>query len=227
MIISETPDIQFPSTPKNEQEINEYMDKFKKIYKKYRDAASICTSLQFLTPVFGEAFINLIIFILAKPEIRKEKRWIENTMRQQIDIRLKTLHLNCLGFAKAIDGSKKEYKDFHTLMNRRNDILHGNIDPKKLSFEEIYFDQGNIPLFRKEISSNELILAYSLKKIEPKEVLKNVKVVKNFIKYILNNLNTKIKKDIEIVLKSPELGWRADKFRVGVILPNFTSEIMS
>jgi len=215
-----------PGRPKTKKEIQEYGYKFKRISDLYKEAATIGISLQFLTPVFGEAFVNLLIFTLAKPEIRKEKRLFDNTMRQQIDVRIKTIHLNCVGFKKAINTSKKEFKNFHTLMNRRNEILHGNIDPKRLSFEEMYFDQGNIPLFSKETSSNELTLTYSLKQIEPEYVKNNVQIIKDFIEYFLDHLHTQVRQYIELILAQPELGWRSDKFRVGVILPKFTSEII-
>lgn len=218
--------IPLPGRPRTEKEIKEYGDKFKHILGLYRETAAIGISLQFLTPVLGEAFINLLIFILAKPEIRAEKRLFDNIMRQQIDIRIKTIHLNCIGFKRPINTSKREFKNFHTLMNQRNEILHGNIDPKRLSFEEMYFDQGNIPLFNREISSNELVLTYSLKQIEPKHVKDNVQIIKDFIGFVLDHLHPLIRRNIEVILEHPELGWRADKFRVGVILPKITSEII-
>ncbi len=218
--------IPLPRNPRTEKEIKEYVDKFRNIQKLYEEAVAIGMSLQFLTPVFGEAFINLLMFILAKPEIRTEKRLLDNIMRQQIDVRIKTIHLNCIGFKKPIDASKEEFKNFHTLMNQRNIILHGSIEPKRLKIEEVYFDQGNIPLFTKEISSDELVFTYSLKHIEPKIIINNVKIVKTFVKFVLNHLYPSIRRNVEIILEHPELGWCADKFRVGVILPKTTSEII-
>ena len=61
-------------------------------------------------------------------------------------MRIKSLPLCCEGFEHPITGSEELFKAFLRLMNRRNDLLHGNVDPKASTGEDIDFDQGTIPL---------------------------------------------------------------------------------
>jgi len=48
-----------------------------------------------LAPVWAESFVNLVILTLGKPELKTDPRVYEAALRQQIDIRVTSLHLNC------------------------------------------------------------------------------------------------------------------------------------
>ena len=55
-----------------------------------------------------------------------------------------------------MDATSERFKNFHTLMNGRNDFLHGNVDPTKLKFDSVFFDYGTIPSTGGTITSGEL-----------------------------------------------------------------------
>ncbi len=132
----------------------ESIDKYKKELlrwtKNIGKAASLGTTIRMLCPVMAESFINLILLVFRKEEYKNDERLYEGLIREQIDIRVKTLHLHCSCFPNQIDCSSPVFKKFHALMNKRNDFLHGNIDPYKLIVEEVWFDQKTIPLFEKD-----------------------------------------------------------------------------
>ncbi len=50
-----------------------------------------------MTPVLAEAFINLVIFIMRKDELKRNQRQYDEYIRQQIDTRVFDLHLKCNG----------------------------------------------------------------------------------------------------------------------------------
>src|SRR5690606_42145123 len=87
-----------------------------------------------------------LLFVLGKPEIKNNSRLFQDTVRRPIDIRVQTLHLNCNHFSRPVDYTSEPCKAFHSLMNERNDILHGNVDPNKLAFGEVFFN-GKVPVF--------------------------------------------------------------------------------
>jgi hypothetical protein len=99
-----------------------------------------------LIPVLVETFVNFLIFILCKPEIKRDERLHESVKRAQIDIRIKSLHLHCVGFSKAVDYSTEACKNIHSIFNDRNDLLHGNINPQQEQHEIVYFNR-TVPLF--------------------------------------------------------------------------------
>src|SRR5207253_1393849 len=50
----------------------------KEYYDKAGRAAALGTALRMVIPVFAESFVNLAIFLLAKPEIRSNERLFES-----------------------------------------------------------------------------------------------------------------------------------------------------
>jgi hypothetical protein len=144
-------------------------------------------------------------------------------IRKDVDVRLKLLHINCVGFAKAIDTNDQLYKDFHSLMNERNDLLHGNIDPEKLSYETVYFDK-TIPLFTEPQGLARNSLGVSLKGVEPEVTLKRVELVRSFIAFIISHLEKPYREQISLILDKRELGWRSDTKRIGILFADVIAE---
>ena len=116
-----------------------------------------------------------MIFILARHELKNDARLYQDYIRKDIDVRVKLLHINCVEFERPINSEDAAYKDFHSLMNDRNDLLHGNIDPRKLSYETVYFDK-TIPLFTELQGLAKNSLGVSLVGAEPLESLKRIKI---------------------------------------------------
>ena len=60
------------------------------------DAQLVGVAIRTTVPIWIESFVNLLLFALAKPRIKNDKRLFESQIRQQIDVRVKML-LNTLG----------------------------------------------------------------------------------------------------------------------------------
>jgi hypothetical protein len=194
--------------------IKEFISRMQAVHSKYTRMLELSTSLRLICPVWAEAFINFLIFGLTRNEIKDDARLYQDFVRKEIDVRIKLLHINCVGFAKAIDTSDQRYKDFHSLMNDRNDLLHGNINPEKLSYETVYFDKM-IPLFTEPQGLARNSLGVSLKGVEPATTLQHVQLVESFMEFILSHLDTPYKEEISLVLSKRELGWRSDTNKMG------------
>jgi len=102
--------------------------------------------LSILTPILAEAFINLLILTLCKPELRTDQKELENFFRSRIHVRLLELASKCEGFRCPIDRNSAAYKRFLKVMNKRNDTIHGNHSPEREKIEKVYFE-GTRPLF--------------------------------------------------------------------------------
>jgi hypothetical protein len=189
----------------------------------YNRAVVLGTSITMILPILGEAFINLLIFLLAKNEIKTDNRLMESLFREQIDLRVKKLHLNCNGFDKPINGDDQRFKDFHSLMNGRNDFLHGNIDPFKFSYEEVYFDD-KIPLYNSDMNFFAKAATNQLKFIEPTEIKERISIVKNFITFILESLTSAYKNEVLMLMNTINPGYNPVKNKVGILFSNFIME---
>ncbi|MBI5216264.1 MAG: hypothetical protein HY960_10975 [Ignavibacteriae bacterium] len=212
-------EIQLPRTPTTavtKKEAEEWQAEAKRCQVVFREGALLGTSIRMIAPVLGESFVNLLIFSLAKPEIKNDERLYKDLINKQIDIRIKSLHLYCQGFAKPIDASSDSFKDFHTLMNRRNDILHGNIDPLRLKYDEAYF-YGTIPLFTTQKDFATRGIKEYLSGVEPEIALADIRTVTRFVEFVLNHLSPDYISSVEMIMNDPKPGWREDTKRIGIL----------
>lgn len=210
--------VELPGLPTTPAELKGLQEQWKTCQAVYTEALGLGTSIKMIVPVLAESFVNLLIFLLAKPEIRTDDRLYNDTIRREIDLRVKALHLNCVGFRVPIDSAAEPFKKFHTVMNGRNDFLHGNIDPRRLRYDTVHFD-GTIPLPDRYQNMSELALVNSLIHVEPAKALADVKVVDEFIEFVLRHLDDRVRKTVEMFMRTPNPGWREDTRRAGVLFP--------
>jgi len=209
-------------TPPERTNPEKHPEKFKEELEQYtkniQEAAFLCTNLRMVAPVYAESFVNLLIFLLAKQEIKDDERLYQDLVRKQIDVRVKSLPLYCQGFIDSPSDNDKPLKEFLRLMNRRNDVLHGNVDPMSLKFDEVWFDEYT-PLFKDEKPFAERATYHLLKHIEPSEVIADIDVVESFIEYLLARLSPSVREQVERLSEDSYPGWREDTKRVGALFP--------
>lgn len=208
------------SYPSSSEDLDRLKDKIGIAGKIYTEATALGLNIRMLAPVYAESFINLLIFLLADADIKNDKRMYDSVVRQQIDIRIKGLHRHCRGFFQPVDYNNVEAcKEFHTLMNNRNDLLHGNIDPKKLVFETVYFD-GRIPLFNDYRNFSFYSYEASIRNVTPDLATGDYQIVQDLIAYILVCLEDKIREEVMRFMETKDPGWNEADKRPGVLFPD-------
>jgi len=108
-------------------------------------------------------------------------------------------------------------------MNGRNDFLHGNIDPLKFSYEEVYFDD-KIPLYNSDMNFFTKAATNQLKFIEPTEIKKRISIIKNFITFILESLTSGYKNEVLMLMNTINPGYNPVTKKVGILFSNFIME---
>ena len=211
------------ATAEESDDLGDFGRKFEECARIYSDAQVYSASLRTLTPVWAESFVNLLIFVLARPELKQDNRLYEDYRRKEIDIRVKLLHMNCQGFTKQIDSNANEFKQFHRLMNERNDILHGNTDPKRLAFRDVYFDHM-IPLFPESLDFSTTVLRHSMVGIEADGTLQNVVTIRDFIEFVLGHMQPSIRMEVKQIMETRDPGWREETQRIGLLFSNISGE---
>ena len=211
--------VSVPVMPKNVSDFPRHAEEVKRAQDLYREAMALSTSIQLIAPVIAEAAINMLMLLLARPEVRADRRLYEDFARRNVDVRIKGLHLCCVGFAQTITGSEEPFRNVLRVMNRRNDALHGNVDPTASTGDEIFFDHGNIPLVARHHTLAETALAHALADANPTDSLRDVEIVGAFVDFLITRLESELQPLIRGALEQEQLGYRPDTGRVGVILP--------
>jgi hypothetical protein len=181
-----------------------------------------CLELSLLTPVLAEAFINMAILILCKKEIRENGRQFDAFIRSQIDTKIFDLSYKCQGFTRQIDPNAAAYKNFKRVMDRRNHVIHGNIDPEREQTEIVYFE-GKRALFRDPGNHLAKSLETLVRQYEPERVIKDYEEVNEFLCGIPTCLVPQLAKDFWRIMEDPYPGYDLHRHITGVLLPEFAA----
>ena len=110
--------------------MNNQEKEIEKVRKRAEDVHGKCLQLSLLTPVLAEAFINMVVLILCKREIRDNQRQFDALIRQNIDTKVFDLFYKCDKFVRPISADSPNFKNFKRIMDKRNHKIHGNISPR-------------------------------------------------------------------------------------------------
>jgi hypothetical protein len=212
-----------PQQPRTHQQLDIFKEEFAEAAKKYMRAAQIGLNIRMLAPVWAESFVNLLLFVLARPDVRRDRRLYNSVLRQNIDVRIRSLHLNCIGFASHVRYDEWDAcKKFHTMMNGRNDMLHGNVDPALITFHELYFE-NKTPLFI-EYKNFSFFANASLLNATPEQALEDYQTVQDLASHILLCLSDQPREDVLRLLLARDLGWDEGRQRVGILFPDYIAD---
>lgn len=190
-------DIKYPDFKKLNSRIKKEMEL---VGAKFSKANTLGINISLTLPIYAEAFINFIIFTLAKTKANEDREKYEKYIRSPINERVKNLHLMCNGFNCAVDYNNNDScKEFQSVMNIRNEMLHGNVNPNTNHFDTVYFE-GKVPLFAKFTSLAFDSYVASQTGIEFETLLKRYESIQNFISYILTCMEIPVAKQIIIML---------------------------
>lgn len=209
----------------NNYDRDEFTSKLKNYISAHIEAASLTSTIRMSAPVLAESFVNLLIFLTVKPEVKGDDRIYNDFIQKHIDIRLKSLPLYCDGFLSKPDDTTEQVKQFRRLMDRRNFVLHGNFDPNTLAVGDVWFDHLT-PLFKEERMFFERVTEHSLTHIEPEEALKDMTIVDDFISYLLGLLDEETKLKVLSFKDHATPGWLKSKSRIGRLFPDHFAEMM-
>ena len=205
----------YKSFPNKIEDMNK---KLEKMQKRMGDLYSSCIKLSLMTPIMAEAFINMAILILCKKSIKKNRRAFDGFIRSQIDVKIFDMFHKCEKFEKEIDPKSKVFKNFKSIMDKRNNRIHGNIDPVSETIETVYFD-GRCPLFQKS-GDNIGELYASLEKLhDPKTVLSDYENTHMFLLEIVKCISVDMRDFFWQIINDPYPGYDSKRLMAGKLFP--------
>lgn len=203
-----------PHKRNTEEGIQRYYAQVKEVGQRANLVFSASLSLDLITPVLAEAFINLVIFLTRKDELKQNQRQYDQYIRQPIDTRVFDLNLKCNHFTCGIDPNANEYKAFKQVMDRRNHNLHGNIDPAKDAIETVFFDKFT-PLYEK--GADPILELFEKKEsvFDIPGVISRYHDVHSFFHYVLGLIEKKSRGEIEMIMSDGTFGYDSSRERPG------------
>lgn len=179
---------------------------------------SAALELPILTPVLFECFIGLIVGLLTKPEVKANQRVFEAFKRSNLDIKLYDLHTRCRGFARPISPENATLRRFLQVVARRNDIIHGNVDPVRDAVDIVYFD-GKKPLY--PAGGDRIIMFWRglLQQYNPQQVMDDYLATHECIAEVLLHMEPVLQEQFQMVLSDTQPGWDDKRQKIGQLFP--------
>ena len=203
-------------TPTSMEELKTYQKRFTEASQKYVFSTGLAFGLRCMLPVLAETFINLLIFILVKNELKIDPAKYKDFVSDTINNRLRLLYTNCVGFVGAVDDSDPACRGFYQLMNDRNDLLHGNFNLDKLKIGDVYFN-GKVPVFYEYGDMWQDTIGVTIETVKLQHIEKSYDTVKAFISYLLSLLSPEKKELVEAVMMTRDLGYYEKYKRLGIL----------
>lgn len=189
------------------------------LMQRYNRGVGLAMALQIMAPILAESFVNFVIFILCRPDIKKNKRVFESVVKANIDVRVQSLHVNCIGFNNAVDWASPPCREYNSIVNKRNDLLHGNISTEKMKIGEVFF-KGRVPIFKEYKTLWQHSIGVSLEASGFFSIQREIEIVREFIAYVTSCLEETYKENLEFMSERRDLGFNKGDARIGVLLPD-------
>lgn len=188
------------------------------------EMSGCCLSARMMAPVMAEMFVNLLIYNLY-PDIRNDEQGMRDFSRKPILARISDLHKRCEGFAKEPDESSEPIRAFKELMNRRNDLLHGNIRPLN-RIEDQFLVYQDVATPKKIRSMYDRAIAPTVNAFPLSEAMADVAAAEGFMEYLLGCLTEENQELFLPMLESNDLHHGAKDKRLRAMFSNeFQSSI--
>lgn len=178
-----------------------------------------CLQLALLTPVMAEAFINMVILMHCRPEIRSDRRQYESFVRDNIDRKIFDLFYKCEGFARPVDMSGDVYRDFKRMVDKRNHAIHGNIDPTGERVDTVYFDR-KVPLYAVGGDHIGQFQASLAKQYRPQDAVADYEATHLMLLEIAGALKPEVQPGFWAVMNDAYPGFDARRSKCGHLFPD-------
>lgn len=209
--------------PDSPAEAERFAEIFSMHYPMAIELSGLCLSVRMMCPVMVEAFLNLLLLTFATDEARKSPG-LEDLYRQNLDVKIKELHLRCDHFVSAVDWSAEPCRDFDRLRNRRNDLLHGNVRPAKQKFETVYLWR-NAPLFTQVLGPYQRALGSKMAAYPLEEAERDLAVVEAFVAYVTSCMRPDVAGEMENILGSIDLAYDHGRDKLGILFANVHHDV--
>lgn len=197
----------------------EYQEQLRKFGERANRIYSASLQLRVLTPILGEAFINVLTALLAKPEIKDDSETWLAYRKAPFHQKIEALSRDCLGFAHPIDQTSRAYRDFMRIRSMRNDLLHANVIPERDSLEVVYFD-GKIPLYGQGGDPFEVFWKNYESWVDPQKAVDDYEAVHMFCLEVEGCLEQQVRMEFRAILDDQFPGYDQSRRRFGKLFPS-------
>lgn len=145
-----------------------------------------------------EGFVNLIYELYLRKALR-EKRVYDRMSREQIDLKLRLAPIYCECFKDdMLDSEADPFKQYHSLINLRNDFIHANLTKPMMS-SVIYEDDVKFVVGSE--STTAIGVPNNFSELGSDHVEKVKEITQNLIDYVIKEMKPKYRREFKSVME--------------------------
>jgi hypothetical protein len=145
-----------------------------------------------------EGFLNLIYELYLRKELR-EKRIYERLAREQVDLKLRLAPVYCDCFdAGVIDFEAVQFKEYHSLANLRNDLVHANVTKPMLN--PLVYEDG-FEFVIDVASESKIGIPNNFRDFDYSHACLAKSITQNVVKYVIKAMSPRFRREFEHILE--------------------------
>ena len=200
-------------------------EKGKKSHAKLMEGVTTApTELSVLMPVMFESFIGLVVVAFIKPEVKADQAAFDEFVRGSLNGKLVAMFEKCNGFERPLAQDNPAFGRYWTVVNKRNDVIHGNVDPVHDALEVVYF-HGKKPLFKTGGDRLRQHWVRLLDRYRPRDVLDDYVAMHAFILEILQHMTPAARDGMENIMSDSQPGWDTKRKIAGRLFPDHVATV--
>ena len=211
-------DIEEP-TPLEIHAAPEAIEDHLKQLKAYMEASDRQASLMLLlvteSAFMAEAYINLLISILARKELRDTPALMKNALKQKWRDKVDRLHVDCYHFPAAIDPKEPRLEAATTMFDIRNKAAHSTPHKVDMAVGKMWFFK-KFPVLKKGEPFSKFVIAFSNQHPSLEQAKSCKKAADEFVEYLTELIDEEVRDDIRFVTSRNPLGFNETKGIYGV-----------
>lgn len=206
---------QFPIDVKRSEEV---LEEFKNAFASYISAVDKQASLTLLavteSAFMAEAYLNMLLALLMRPEIRVSKSIQQETLFRKWRSKVERLPLDCLHVLSPDMGDSR-IRDAKNLFDLRNKVAHSYPDKEEMKVGEMWFEQS-FPVLEAGQPFRKFAIALHNQLPSVNEALFCIETAKKFVKFLTEIVDPKVRDSIEFLIESNPIGFNETKGIYGV-----------
>ena len=207
-----------PQFPNDENRSEEDLEQFKNEYADYITSVDKQASLTLLSVTesafMAEAYLNMLLAVLLRPEIRASKSIQQETLFRKWRSKVERLPLDCLHVLTP-DMGDSCLRDAKTMFDLRNKVAHSYPDKEGMKVGEMWFEQS-FPVLEAGQPFKKFVIALHNQLPSVSEAFFCIDAASRFVQFLAQLIDPKIRESIEFLIGSNPIGFNETKGIYGV-----------
>jgi len=177
--------------------------------------ASLMLLLVTESAFMAESYLNLLIAILVRKEIRASATIVDETLRRKWKAKIERLHVDCIGIPNPANPGDARMGAAKKMFDIRNRVAHSYPDKEDMALGKMWFHKS-FPVLEKGEPFSKFVVALSNQLPSLEEARFCKKAADDLVEFLTELLDNQIREEIRFVSTCNPLGYNETKEIYGV-----------